>query len=181
MAAESDAPSENTQSQLSEEELRVAIEDILETADLSSFSMKDMRGKLEAHFKLAPEILTTEPNKSLMKRLVQEGVDKKAGGPPAPAAASSAGTSSSSTAKPARKAKSEGGTKLAQRKLMTRKHFMDKAKDVHIEVYGKKVKIPKKQFSTNSVGWYANTKVTVEVDGRELVVQAGLNLTYVQI
>jgi len=36
-----------------------------------------------------------------------------------------------------------------------------------------------KEFSTGSLGWYLNTKTTIEVDGKPVVVQIGLNLTIV--
>ena len=37
----------------------------------------------------------------------------------------------------------------------------------------------KREFSTDSFGWYYNGKTTVTVDGKVLSVQVGLNLTVV--
>jgi hypothetical protein len=36
-----------------------------------------------------------------------------------------------------------------------------------------------KEFSTGSLGWYLNGKVSVEIDGRPVAVQIGMNLTIV--
>ena len=36
-----------------------------------------------------------------------------------------------------------------------------------------------KEFATGSLGWYLNSKVTVEIDGVRVPVQIGLNLTIV--
>ena len=37
----------------------------------------------------------------------------------------------------------------------------------------------KKAFSTGSFGWYLNGKTVIQVDGKPLNVQVGLNLTVV--
>ena len=36
-----------------------------------------------------------------------------------------------------------------------------------------------KEFSTGSLGWYLNGKATLEIDGKPVQVQIGLNLTLV--
>jgi hypothetical protein len=36
-----------------------------------------------------------------------------------------------------------------------------------------------KEFSTGSLGWYLNGKTTIEIDGKPVAVQIGLNLTIV--
>ena len=37
----------------------------------------------------------------------------------------------------------------------------------------------KREFSTGSFGWYINGKVNIQVDGKPVAVQVGLNLTVV--
>jgi len=36
-----------------------------------------------------------------------------------------------------------------------------------------------KEFSTGSLGWYLNGKMNVEIDGKVVAVQIGMNLTIV--
>lgn len=62
---------------------------------------------------------------------------------------------------------------------ITRQQFRDAAKSVVVTINGKEFKVPKKEFSTGSLGWYLNEKMDVEIDGHEIKVQIGLNLTIV--
>lgn len=62
---------------------------------------------------------------------------------------------------------------------ITRQQFRDAAKSVVVTINGKEFKVPKKEFSTGSLGWYLNEKMDVEIDGHDIKVQIGLNLTIV--
>jgi hypothetical protein len=63
---------------------------------------------------------------------------------------------------------------------ITRAQFRAKAKPVTITINnGTPMELEVKDFSTGSIGWFANTKVTIEVDGIRLPVQANLMLTVV--
>lgn len=63
---------------------------------------------------------------------------------------------------------------------VTRKQFRDKAPaGIKITLDGKDQVALKKEFSTGSLGWFANEKITVEVDGVPCKVQVGINLTLV--
>lgn len=62
---------------------------------------------------------------------------------------------------------------------VTRKQFRDKAKPVKVIIDGKECDAEVKEFSTGSLGWYLNTKVSVQIDGTSVPVQVGLNLTIV--
>lgn len=62
---------------------------------------------------------------------------------------------------------------------ITRQQFRDAAKPVVVTINGKEFKVPRKEFSTGSLGWYLNEKMDVEIDGHDIKVQIGLNLTVV--
>ena len=62
---------------------------------------------------------------------------------------------------------------------ITRQQFRDAAKGVVVTINGKEFKVPKKEFSTGSLGWYLNDKMDIEIDGHDIKVQIGLNLTIV--
>ena len=62
---------------------------------------------------------------------------------------------------------------------ITRQQFRDAAKPVVVTINGKEFKVPRKEFSTGSLGWYLNDKMDIEIDGHEVKVQIGLNLTVV--
>lgn len=53
------------------------------------------------------------------------------------------------------------------------------AKPVTVMINDQKLDAEPKEFSTGSLGWYLNAKVTLEVDGVRVPVQIGLNLTIV--
>jgi hypothetical protein len=63
---------------------------------------------------------------------------------------------------------------------VTREHFRNTAKAVTVRIgdLSALVATPK-EFSTNSIGWFANGKVVIEVGGVPCTVQVGLNLTIV--
>jgi hypothetical protein len=62
---------------------------------------------------------------------------------------------------------------------ISRKQFQTRAKPVEIVVNGNRWMAAPKEFSTGSLGWYLNEKVTLEVDGVPVTVQIGMNLTIV--
>lgn len=63
---------------------------------------------------------------------------------------------------------------------VTRDQFRAKAPRLLDVVIGGKAKQAEyKEFSTGSMGWFLNEKVTIEVDGIPCTVQIGLNLTVV--
>jgi len=62
---------------------------------------------------------------------------------------------------------------------ISRQQFRTAAKPLAVSIGGTALFADPKEFSTGSLGWYLNGKVTVEVDGRPVQVQIGLNLTIV--
>ena len=62
---------------------------------------------------------------------------------------------------------------------ITRKEFQEKAKAVPVLINDTKLMADVKEFSTGSLGWYLNGKVTIEIDGKPVSVQIGMNLTIV--
>ena len=62
---------------------------------------------------------------------------------------------------------------------ITRAEFRSKAKPVPVSIAGKEQIAEVKEFSTDSLGWYLNGKTTVEIDGKPVSVQIGMNLTIV--
>jgi hypothetical protein len=62
---------------------------------------------------------------------------------------------------------------------ISRTDFRAKAKPLTIAINGQNMEAEVKEFSTGSLGWYLNTKISVEIDGIRVPVQIGLNLTIV--
>ena len=62
---------------------------------------------------------------------------------------------------------------------ITRAQFRAKAQSITVTIGDEKFIAAKKEFSTNSLGWNINAKITVEIDGIPVPVQVGLNLTLV--
>jgi hypothetical protein len=63
---------------------------------------------------------------------------------------------------------------------VTRDEFNAKApKSLNMVLNGVPMLVPMHAFSTGSLGWYMNGKTQVEVDGKVVTVQIGLNLTVV--
>jgi hypothetical protein len=48
-----------------------------------------------------------------------------------------------------------------------------------VTINGQEMTADKREFSTGSFGWYINGKTTIQVDGKPLSVQIGMNLTVV--
>ncbi len=62
---------------------------------------------------------------------------------------------------------------------ISRADFRSKAKPLTVSITGQNMEAEVKEFSTGSLGWYLNTKISVEIDGVRVPVQIGLNLTIV--
>jgi len=62
---------------------------------------------------------------------------------------------------------------------ITREQFRTAAKPVPVVIGGKEMIAMVKEFSTGSLGWNINDKMAVEVDGKLVMVQVGLNLTII--
>ena len=62
---------------------------------------------------------------------------------------------------------------------ITRRQFREKAKPVTVTINNVPLLAEVKEFSTGSLGWYLNGKVSIEIDGTPVSVQIGLNLTIV--
>jgi hypothetical protein len=62
---------------------------------------------------------------------------------------------------------------------ITRADFQTKAKPVTVKIGEVPMQAEVKEFSTGSLGWYLNGKMTIDVGGTPVSVQIGLNLTIV--
>ena len=62
---------------------------------------------------------------------------------------------------------------------ISRQQFRDKAQAVDVTIAGQTFRVPVKEFSTGSLGWYLNGKTTINIGGTDVAVQIGLNLTIV--
>ena len=58
---------------------------------------------------------------------------------------------------------------------VTRKQFREKAQKIEVTINGQKWTISPKEFSTNSLGWNLNEKLSLEIDGVSVTVQIGMN------
>jgi hypothetical protein len=62
---------------------------------------------------------------------------------------------------------------------ITREQFRTKAQPLAVVINGKEMTAAVKEFSTGSLGWNINDKLQIEVDGKPVTVQVGLNLTII--
>ena len=62
---------------------------------------------------------------------------------------------------------------------VSRTHFVEKAEPLKVVINGQELLADVKEFSTGSFGWNINAKTVVNVDGKPLSVQIGMNLTVV--
>jgi hypothetical protein len=62
---------------------------------------------------------------------------------------------------------------------ITLEQFREHAKTVPVVIGDRTVSAGVKEFSSGSLGWYANDKVVMKIDGVEVKVQVGLNLTII--
>jgi hypothetical protein len=62
---------------------------------------------------------------------------------------------------------------------ISRAEFKAHAKKMSITIGGKSYDASPREFSTGSLGWNVNDKLTIEIDGKDVTVQIGMNLTVV--
>jgi hypothetical protein len=62
---------------------------------------------------------------------------------------------------------------------VSRKQFRDKAAKIQVVINGQTFLMDPKEFSTQSLGWNLNDKITVIIDGQQCKAQVGLNITLV--
>jgi hypothetical protein len=62
---------------------------------------------------------------------------------------------------------------------ITRAEFREKAQPVRVTIGDQHLEAERKEFSTGSLGWYLNGKTNIEIGGKRVSVQIGLNLTVV--
>lgn len=62
---------------------------------------------------------------------------------------------------------------------ITREQFATHARTLKATLADVPLALPVKEFSTGSLGWYANGKTTVEIDGQIVSVQYGVTMTIV--
>jgi hypothetical protein len=62
---------------------------------------------------------------------------------------------------------------------ISRAQFVEKAEPVRVVINGQEMLAEVKEFSTGSFGWNLNAKTIINVDGKPLSVQIGMNLTIV--
>jgi hypothetical protein len=57
--------------------------------------------------------------------------------------------------------------------------FLEKATPLKVNINGQDMLAEVKEFSTGSFGWYMNAKTVIEIDGKAVSVQIGMNMTIV--
>jgi hypothetical protein len=62
---------------------------------------------------------------------------------------------------------------------VSQSQFMEKATPLKISINGQDMLAEVKSFSTGSFGWYLNGKTVIEIDGKAVSVQIGMNMTVV--
>ena len=62
---------------------------------------------------------------------------------------------------------------------ISRAQFRQNAKPLVVKIGDKEFKGVVKEFSTGSLGWNVNDKMTVDIGGVDVTVQIGMNLTIV--
>jgi hypothetical protein len=63
--------------------------------------------------------------------------------------------------------------------MPTKNEFMAGAQSFEIQIGDQKLSVDPKKFSTGSVGFFANGKVTLQVGGQPVKMQANITLTAV--
>jgi hypothetical protein len=62
---------------------------------------------------------------------------------------------------------------------ISRAEFRSGAKPTSVTIAGVPLVADVKEFSTGSLGWHLNGKMTIEINGQPVAVQIGMNLTIV--
>lgn len=68
---------------------------------------------------------------------------------------------------------------MAKECPITRAEFREGAKPIAVSINNAPQMAMVKEFSTGSLGWYLNGKTVIEINGKPVSVQIGLNLTIV--
>lgn len=68
---------------------------------------------------------------------------------------------------------------MAKNCPITRSEFREHAKALKVEINGIPMMAEVKEFSTGSFGWYLSGKSVVDINGKQVSVQIGMNLTVV--
>jgi hypothetical protein len=62
---------------------------------------------------------------------------------------------------------------------VSKTQFVEKAEALKVVINGQEMLAEVKEFSTGSFGWNINAKTVIQVDGKPLSVQIGMNMTVV--
>jgi hypothetical protein len=62
---------------------------------------------------------------------------------------------------------------------ITREQFRSAAKPMEVVINGQPLNAEVKEFSTGSLGWYLNGKTSIQIEGKLVQVQIGLNMTII--
>ena len=62
---------------------------------------------------------------------------------------------------------------------LSQSQFLAKAEPLKVGINGQDMLAEVKSFSTGSFGWYLNGKTVIEIDGKAVSVQIGMNMTVV--
>jgi len=68
---------------------------------------------------------------------------------------------------------------MAAKCTITRAEFRELAQPVKVVINDIPMMAEVKEFSTGSLGWYLNGKTVIDVGGKQVSVQIGMNLTVV--
>lgn len=69
--------------------------------------------------------------------------------------------------------------KYLQRNIMTRTDFLKNAPDLNLNLWDNKLNGKARSFTSNNMGWYTGGKVKIEIDGKYIWGQIGINLTII--
>ena len=179
------------------------LHEILTSETARVWGLSVTRVKLEEELGLEKDFLLKQGNQMFMLELQKRVEELKADGakkpskPPKPAVkkrkvsvkepdssfegSSSESTISSSSSESERPRRKRGRTsvKNAQRKSMTKAKFLAGAEHYDCSVGTLEFKVAPKQFRTGSCGWSYNNKVDLQVNGKVVKAQLGLNVTVI--
>ena len=62
---------------------------------------------------------------------------------------------------------------------ITRAEFLEQAQTLSITILEQTMQAPPREFSTGSLGWNVNNKTVIDIAGKKVTVQIGLNVTLV--
>jgi hypothetical protein len=62
---------------------------------------------------------------------------------------------------------------------ISRSEFRNQAKAIPVKIGDVPLQAEVKEFSTGSLGWYLNGKTTIDIGGKTVSVQIGMNMTIV--